>query len=127
MWLIDPDGAPRALAHYAQGTAVGPLVFVSGQVGLSPEGKLAEGIEAQTRQALANVAAVLRAAGATLRDVASTTVYLTDFANYKGFDAAYREVLGEHRPARATVRADLVVPPLLVEIQAIAFIQRGEA
>ncbi len=127
MRLLDPDDAPRAVSHYAQGAAVGPLVFVAGQVGISPAGKLAEGIEAQTRQALANVAAVLRAAGATLRDVASTTVYLTDFANYKGFDAEYGKAFGDHRPARATVRADLVVPPLLVEIQAVAFIQPGEA
>ena len=64
--------------------------------------------------------AVLAEAGATLADVVSTTVYVKDFSEYKLFDQVWQECFGAHRPARATVKAELVHPSLLVEIQAIA-------
>ena len=67
-----------------------------------------------------NVAAVLRDAGATLADVVTTTVFVKDFAEYAVFDSVWQECFGAHRPARATVKAELVHPALLIEIQAIA-------
>ena len=75
---------------------------------------------AQTRQTLANVAAVLRDAGLGLKDVVSTTVFVKDFTDYKLFDEVWQECFGDHKPARATVKADIVFPVLLVEVQAIA-------
>ena len=75
---------------------------------------------AQTRQTIANIVAVLAEAGATLADVVSTTVYVKEFSEYKIFDQVWQECFGTHRPARATVKTELVHPALLVEIQAIA-------
>ena len=66
------------------------------------------------------MAAVLREAGLGLTDVVSTTVYVTDFADYELFDQVWQECFGEHKPARATVKAELVHPALLIEVQAIA-------
>ena len=122
MQTINPDSVMRSTGGYSQGISSGEWIFVAGQVGMDankqPTGD--GGMAAQTRQALANVAAVLAEAGATLNDVVTTTVYVTSFEAYAEFDQAWQEHFGDHRPARATVRADLVAPGLLVEIQAIA-------
>jgi 2-iminobutanoate/2-iminopropanoate deaminase len=82
-------------------------------------------IEAQTRQTLENLKNALEAAGASLKDVLKTTIYLSDFANYKGMNVVYNEYFGDGPVARATVRADLVLPSLLVEIDAIAVLDEG--
>jgi reactive intermediate/imine deaminase len=113
-------GAP--IAHYSHGVMAGNLIFVAGQVPVDASGQLvgAGDIGAQTRQVIKNVEAVLAAEGASLADVVSTTVYLTNFDRYKDYDRVYAECFGGNRPARATVRADLVRPEWLVEIQAIA-------
>lgn len=118
---LNPSGLATPTASYSQGAVAGPWVAVAGQVGVGADGKPAAGIEAQTRQMLENVKRVLEATGLGLDDVFSTTVYLTDMANYKGFDRVYGEIFGAHRPPRATVKADLVHPALLVEVQALAW------
>jgi reactive intermediate/imine deaminase len=120
--VVNPPELPRPTAAYSQGVEIGNLVFVSGQIAIGTEGEIVgEGeLAAQTRQTIRNVEAVLRAAGAGLLDVVSTTVYLTSFDNYAEYDRVYGECFGTHRPARATVRADLVNPALLIEIQAVA-------
>ena len=122
MQIINPADVMAPQGGFSQGIRVRDLVFVAGQVGVDAEGKLAGdgGMEAQTRQTIANVAAVLREGGAGLSDIVSATVYLKDFTEYKLFDRVWQECFGNHRPARATVRAEMVVPALLVEIQAIA-------
>ena len=66
------------------------------------------------------IVAVLAEAGATLADVVSATVYVKVFCEYKVFDQVWQECFGGHKPARATVKAELVHPALLIEIQAIA-------
>jgi 2-iminobutanoate/2-iminopropanoate deaminase len=73
-------------------------------------------IEAQTRQTLQNLKTALEAAGASLEDVVKTTIFLSDLSNYKGMNTVYNEYFGKHPPARSTVRAELVLPSLLVEI-----------
>ncbi len=118
---IATDKAPQAVGPYSQGIASGDLIFVSGQVGIDPaSGKLAEGIEAQTEQALRNVAAVLAAAGATMADVVKTTLWLTDAAHF----ALVNEVYGRHMPAPAPARSAPIVASLprgfLISIEAIA-------
>jgi 2-iminobutanoate/2-iminopropanoate deaminase len=122
MNVINPPELGTPIAAYSHGVGVGDLLFVAGQVALAADGSIVGpgDLAAQTRQTIANVEAVLRAGGATLADVASTTVYLTSFENYAEYDRVYGECFGDHRPARATVRADLVKPELLIEIQAVA-------
>ncbi len=122
MTIINPNDVMAPQGGYAQGVDAGAMVFVAGQVGVDKDGQPVGdfGIAAQTRQTLANVAAVLREAGLGLTDVVSTTVYVTDFADYELFDQVWQECFGEHKPARATVKAELVHPALLIEVQAIA-------
>ncbi len=123
---VERIGTPPVLPNGAQvplvpATRVGDLIFCSGALGVDADFKLVEGgTGAQTRQAIANLEAVLRSAGAALADVAKTTVWLTDLANFAEFNAAYAEAFGGHIPARSTVTSALVIPGALVEIEAIA-------
>ena len=119
---LNPPAVMTPLGGYSQGIVAGDTVYVAGQTGVDAQMKLPGdgGMAAQTRQAITNVAAVLTAAGAKLADVVSTTVYIKSIDDYSDFDGVYRECFGSHKPARATVRADLVSDALLIEIQAIA-------
>lgn len=115
-----PNGAKVPLVP---ATRVGDLIFCSGALGVDENFKLVEGgVGAQTRQAIANLQAVLATAGATLADVAKTTVWLTDLADFAVFNAAYAEAFGDTLPARSTVTSALAIPGALVEIEAIASI-----
>ena len=115
-----PNGAKVPLVP---ATRVGDLIFCSGALGVDENFKLVEGgVGAQTRQAIANLQSVLATAGATLADVAKTTVWLTDLANFAEFNAAYAAAFGEDLPARSTVTSALAIPGALVEIEAIASI-----
>lgn len=118
---IHSDAAPQALGPYSQAIVAGNLVFTAGQLGGDPRtGQLAEGIEAQSLQALGNIAAVLDAAGAGWGDVVKTTVFLADMADFAAFNAVYAEVVEEPFPARSTVAAADLPRGALVEIDAIA-------
>lgn len=113
-----PNGATVPLVP---ATRVGNLDFCSGALGVDQNFKLVEGgIAAQTRQAIANLEAALAEAGATLADVAKTTVWLTDLGNFAEFNAAYAEAFGDSLPARSTVTSALALPGALVEIEAVA-------
>ena len=113
-----PNGAKVPLVP---ATRVGELIFCSGALGVDANFQLVEGgIAAQTKAAIANLQAVLAQAGATLSDVAKTTVWLTDMADFAAFNAAYAEAFGSHAPARSTVTSALAIPGALVEIEAIA-------
>ena len=113
-----PNGATVPLVP---ATRVGELIFCSGALGVDANFQLVEGgIAAQTKAAIANLQAVLAQAGATLSDVAKTTVWLTDMADFAPFNAAYAEAFGSHAPARSTVTSALAIPGALVEIEAIA-------
>ena len=119
---INPKGLPTPMAAYSQVVRKGLIVSVAGMVSSDADGKVVgEGdIRAQTRQTLENMKKALAAAGASFSDVIKTTVFITDFANYKGMNEVYSEYFGQHPPARATVRADLVLPAWLIEIEALA-------
>ncbi|MCY1260893.1 Enamine/imine deaminase [compost metagenome] len=127
MKIINPTTVMPPQGGYSQGIQAANLVFVAGQVGVDAQGKLTgdAAMAEQTRQTIANVAAVLAESGARLTDVVSATVYVKSFAEYKVFDQVWQECFGEHKPARATVQAELVLPQLLVEIQAIAVIAQS--
>ena len=123
--IISTNEAPGAIGPYSQGVAAsGTAVFVSGQIPLDPAtGSIAgDTIESQTRQSLNNVKAVLKAAGAELKDVVKTTVFLLDMNDFAAMNAIYAEFFTENCPARAAVQVVRLPKDVKVEIEAIAFI-----
>lgn len=96
------------------------LLIVSGQVGLS-EGKLADGLEGQLRQALANLRSLLEGEGASLDSVVKTTVFLTSMGDYAEMNRVYTEVFGDHRPARSAVAVAALPLGALIEVEAWAW------
>jgi 2-iminobutanoate/2-iminopropanoate deaminase len=122
MEFVRTDAAPAAVGPYSQAVVDGGFVFTAGQVGLDPAtGKLVEGgVEAEARRALANLAAILAAAGARLDCVMKTTVFLADMRDFAAMNAVYAEVFGGHRPARSTVQAAALPLGAKVEIEAVA-------
>lgn len=123
--VISTDQAPAAVGAYSQALAAGPYVFVSGQIPLDAAGNLVAGdIVVQTVQVIANLKAVLAAAGLDLKDVVKTTVYLADLADFKEFNRTYAEFFPQHPPARTTIQAAGLPRGVSVEIDAIA-LKRG--
>ena len=122
---ITPAHGPGALGHYSPGIRAGQLLFVSGQLPVAPDGRPLEGadLETQSRQALANLRAVVEAAGGQLDQVARVTVYLADAAGWPVFNRVYAEVFGAHKPARAVVPVNPFRGGLLVEVDAIAVLE----
>jgi 2-iminobutanoate/2-iminopropanoate deaminase len=122
--IIHTDKAPAAVGPYSQAVRIGQLVFVAGQVGLDPAlGRLAgEDVETQTEQALANLSAVLQAAGSDLARVVKTTVFLQDMATFAAMNAVYGRHFGDGPPARSTVEVGALPLGALVEIEAIALV-----
>jgi 2-iminobutanoate/2-iminopropanoate deaminase len=119
--IISSQYAPAAVGPYSQAVRVGNFVFASGQLGLDPTtGKLQEGVEAQTRQALANLRAVLAAAGANLDKTVKTTIFLANIADFAKVNAVYGEVFKMEPPARSTVQVAALPLGGLVEIEVIA-------
>lgn len=113
---------PAPVGPYSPGMIVGNLVFVSGQAGRDPgTNSLAPDVEAQTEQALRNVAAILEAAGSSLEQVVRCGVFLVDMHEFQKMNAAYARVFGGHKPARTTVEVSaLPGEGLRVEIDAVA-------
>jgi 2-iminobutanoate/2-iminopropanoate deaminase len=99
----------------------GDFVFLSGQLGLDEQGKLAEGIEAQTRHCLRHIRTLLEAAGTGPQAVVKATVWLTELADFPAFNRIYAEAFPEQPPARSTVCSALVLPGARVEIEVVAY------
>lgn len=120
--VIRPDKTPNTGLPYSPGILVGNTLYLSGNLGRSPvNAALAPGgIEAETRQALANMREVLRAAGMDFKDVASVTAYITSFDDFAKFNAVYREYFPADPPARATVQVAALNIGARVELQMIA-------
>ncbi len=118
---ISTTNAPAAVGPYSQGVDTGSLVFCSGQVGVDPAtGELAEGLQGQVERALANVGAVLEAAGLGYGDVVKTTVLLADIADFAALNEIYAGVFSAPAPARTTYAVAGLPKGALVEIEAIA-------
>lgn len=118
--VTTPD-APAALGPYSQGIKAGNLIFCSGQLGLDPaSGNLAEGVEAQTRQALANLAAVLAAGNSGMERVVKTTIFLANMADFAAVNAIYGEAFHSAPPARSTFQVAALPRNALIEIEMIA-------
>ncbi|HEV3086305.1 MAG TPA: RidA family protein [Candidatus Elarobacter sp.] len=121
--VIHTTAAPNAIGPYSQAIGAGPYLFTSGQIGLDPlTGELAgPGVEEQTRQVMANLAAVLAADGLAFADVVKTTIYLADMADFAAVNAVYGESFEDApAPARSTVAAAGLPRGARVEIDAIA-------
>lgn len=120
---IQTAAAPAAIGPYSQAIRAGDFLFTSGQIGLDPaQGTLAEGVEAQTRQVLANLAAVLAAAGASFADVVKTTIFLADMADFQTVNAIYATAFTAAPPARSTVQVAGLPRAARVEIEMVAFV-----
>ena len=120
--IIATKNAPAAIGPYVQGKVVNGLLFASGQIPLDPAtGKMVEGgIEAQARQALKNVQALVEAAGSDLSKVVKTTCFLKDINDFAAFNAVYAEFFKVEPPARSCVGAIDIPKGALCEIEVIA-------
>jgi 2-iminobutanoate/2-iminopropanoate deaminase len=120
MKVIQTPNAPAAIGPYSQGVVVGDLLFTSGQIPLRADGALVDGdIAVQTAQVLANLKAVVEAAGASLNKVVKTTVYLKDMDDFFAMNKVYADAFGDHAPARATVQVAKLPRDVLLEIEAV--------
>src|SRR5215217_5772402 len=118
---VSSDQAPAALGPYSQGIVAGGFVFCSGTAGIDPAtGAAADGIEAQTEQALRNLAAVLRAAGASMGDLVKVTIFYADVADFARLNEAYARHMPDPPPARSAPANVRLPHGLLVSIDAIA-------
>ncbi len=126
--IVRTAEAPAAIGPYSQAVTVPvgdrTFVFCSGQIALDPAtGAMIEGdVEAQTRQVLANLGAVLAAAGATFAHIVKTTIFLQSMADFAIVNAVYGERFQHDPPARATVEAAKLPRGAKVEIEAIAVV-----
>ncbi len=119
---ISTPNAPQPAGHYSQAVVYNNLVFVAGQLSIDPQtGEHRTGpIEEQTELALRNVAEILRAAGSDLSRVLKMTVYVSDINLWGAVNAVYSRVLGDHKPARATIPTGALHHGFLIEIEAVA-------
>lgn len=121
------DKAPKPIGPYSVGMRSGDLVFTAGMMGLDPlTGKIVEGgIEAETRQALANLANILEAGGSSMSLVLKTTVFLQDMGEFSKMNSIYAEFFPAEPPARTTVQVAGLPMGARVEIEAVAAIGQG--
>ncbi len=118
---VSSDRAPAALGPHTQAIATGGFVFCSGMAEIEPStGTIPPGIAAQTEQALVNLAAVLAAAGASMANLAKTTMFDADVADFEGLNAVYARHMPDPPPARSAPANVRLPHGLLVSIEAIA-------
>ncbi|HEY9212612.1 MAG TPA: RidA family protein [Ancylobacter sp.] len=122
MKFISTSDAPAAGGHYSQAVVANGFIFVAGQLPVMPDGGMPEGIDAQTRQALSNVDAILTSAGSSLDRIASATVYVRDIALWPEINRVYAEMFGSHKPARTVTVSPQLHFDALIEIQVVALV-----
>ena len=123
--VVTTDAAPAAIGPYSQALVHGGLVYSAGQIPLDPAtGEIVEGdVARQTQQVLANLDAVLTAAGASRDSVLKTTVFLRDLNDFAAMNEAYGRFFGEHKPARSTVQVARLPRDSAVEIELVAAVR----
>lgn len=125
MQIINANKAPVAIGPYSQAIIVNGFIFCSGQIGIDPKkNELQEGIEKQTLQALRNLKEVLAAGKASIKNVVKTTIYVKNIGDFSAVNKIYAEFFGEHKPARATVEVSSLPKGALVEIEAVAAVNK---
>ncbi|MDD3993477.1 MAG: RidA family protein, partial [Desulfobacteraceae bacterium] len=119
--IVSTPKAPAAIGPYSQAVRLGNLLFVSGQIPMDPVGGgiVGDEIEAQSRQVLANLVAIIEAAGFTAADVVKCTCFLKDMEDFARFNAVYAEVFREAPPARECVQVARLPKDARVEVSAI--------
>ena len=120
--MIQTSQAPAAIGPYSQAIQVGNLVFTSGQLPVNPTtGELiVDDIQAETRQCLNNVEAILAAAGTSLKNAVKLTVFIKDMSQFSKINEAYAEYFPEDKPARSCVEVARLPKDANIEIEAIA-------
>ncbi len=122
---ITTSDAPAAVGPYSQAIRAGDLVFTAGQLGIDPAtGKLADGVAAQAEQALANLDAILTAAGSGLAGLVKVTVFLAEIGDWAAVNEVYARRIPEPYPARSAFAVRDLPRGALVEIEAIAAVGR---
>jgi 2-iminobutanoate/2-iminopropanoate deaminase len=123
--VVSTDSAPAAVGPYSQAIKIPPLIYTAGQLGMDPKTKtlVQGGIQAQTRQALQNLKAVLEAAGSSLEQVVKTTVFLQDINDFGAMNEVYAEFFVTNPPARSAVQVAALPLGGMVEIEAVAVVQ----
>jgi 2-iminobutanoate/2-iminopropanoate deaminase len=121
--VVSSPAAPAAVGPYSQAVRAGGLVFCSGQIPLDSSGQIVGRTTAeQTAQVLANLGAVLEAAGSSLTQVVKTTVFLVDLADFAEMNEVYARHFGQEPPARSTVQVSALPRGARVEIEAVALV-----
>jgi 2-iminobutanoate/2-iminopropanoate deaminase len=122
MRFVATEQAPKAIGPYSQGVIANGFLYTAGQIALDPATMQveAEGITEQTERVMANLAAILAAAGSDFARVVKTTVYLTDMADFQAMNDVYARAFGSHRPARSTVAVAGLPKGVRVEIDLVA-------
>ena len=120
---ITPAGVPSPRGPYSPAVRAGDFLFVSGQGPVdSSTDKLSFGdIRHETRLVLGNIQRILEGCGASMADVVKCSVFLAQADEFAGMNEVYAEFFGENKPARTTVVANFVIPPMRVEIDAVAY------
>lgn len=119
--VIATSAAPGAIGPYSQAIDTGTFVYASGQIPINPAtGEIPEGIEAQTKQSLANVCAILKEAGLTVYNVVKATVFLADMGDFVAMNEVYASVFTAPYPARSAVAVKTLPKNVLVEVEVIA-------
>lgn len=118
--VIATPNAPAAIGPYVQAKVSGNFVFLSGQLGMSPDGVLPADFATQAHNSLKNVAAILEAAGSSLSKVLKATVFLSDIGNFQALNAIYAEYFKAPCPARSCFEVARLPKDALVEIEVIA-------
>jgi 2-iminobutanoate/2-iminopropanoate deaminase len=117
--VIKVQDAPPQNDTYSQAVRLGDVIYISGQLGVRPDGMLPDSFQAQVRQALENVRTVLRAAGSDLSLVAKVNIYVTDFSKLREMNEVYPEYF-PHRPAKTTVEISRLDKGAQIEVEVIA-------
>ncbi len=120
---IHPEGAPVPRGPYSPAVRAGDFIYVSGQGPIDIEtNQMSPGdIRHETRLVLSNIRRILAGCGATMADVVKCSVFLADGREFAAMNEVYAEFFAEQKPARTTVEAQFVIPPMRVEIDAIAY------
>ncbi len=119
---ITTDTAPKPAGHYSQACVHDGLIFVSGQLPITPDGKVLgdKNFQEQTRQAIANLLSIVKAAGSGPDRMLKVTAFIVGIENWPAFNGVYAEMMGPHKPARAVVPVPSLNHGCLLEIECVA-------